>query len=104
MAGGSRLTTVSKTGNFTVIFEDVVRVDATAGAVAITLPTITMKDIGQMVWVKKVDASANAVTVTRGGADLIDGAATAVLAGQYDAVILVVTAAAEWSIFQFGSP
>lgn len=63
----------------------VVRADATAGAFAVTLPAASAV-AGQTFWIKKVDASANAVTVTAAGTDLIDGAATYPLAVQYQSV------------------
>ena len=61
-------------------------VDATAGAVVISLPdsTVTLNIAGRVYNVKKIDATANPVTVQRVGAsDLIDGATTNVLTVQY---------------------
>jgi lysophospholipase L1-like esterase len=62
---------------------DVFRCDATAGAIAPVLPTAAQV-AGRTLVFKKIDASANAVTVTRGDANTIDGATTKVLASQYD--------------------
>jgi hypothetical protein len=63
-------------------------VDASGGAITITLPDSTVTDNinGRVYHVKKIDASANAVTVQRAGAsDLIDGATTSVISVQYQA-------------------
>jgi hypothetical protein len=69
--------------------------DATAGAFTITLPS-AVGQTGEMV-IKKIDASANAVTVDGAGAETIDGAATKVLAAQYDSV-RIASDGANWMI------
>ena len=62
-------------------------VDATAGAVTLTLPPV---ESGLRRYeIKKMDASANAVTIDGDGSETIDGATTLVLSSQYDAVRLV---------------
>jgi hypothetical protein len=61
-------------------------VDASGGAITIDLPdsTVTANINGRVYNVKKIDGSANAVTVQRAGAsDQIDGATTSVLTVQY---------------------
>lgn len=50
-------------------------VDATAGAVTVTLPPAATSS-GKVLAVKKIDGGANAVTVDGHGAETIDGAAT----------------------------
>ncbi len=68
-----------------LITDDVILCDATKGAFAITLPAPAVVHAARQqtpFYIKKIDASANAVTVT--GA--IDGAASNVLAAQYDAI------------------
>lgn len=66
--------TAVKTSAYTAAAGDLIPVDATAGAVTITLSsTPTDKD---RVVVKKIDASANAVTINRGGStDVFNAAA-----------------------------
>ena len=59
-------------------------VDATAGAVTVTLP-IGRRYRGWRATVKKVDASLNAVTVNAGTAT-IDGAGTVALAAQWQSL------------------
>lgn len=62
--------------------DDVVLADATSGAITLTLPPVT--DGYKEFCVKKIDASANAVTIDGDGSETIDGATTLVLASQYD--------------------
>lgn len=71
--------------------------NATAGATTITLPLATAT--GRQIIVKKSDASANACTISRQGADLIDGATTAVDAAQYQSFSVMDAGSAVWSIF-----
>lgn len=73
-------------------------VDATAGAVIKYLPdgaTTPPKDY----YFQKVDSSGNSVTITPAGAQTIVGAATKVLAAQYDRAYLIWSPATqEWVI------
>lgn len=86
---------LKKTGAYTALFGECILVDATAGAVTITLPTAA---VGYApISVKKTDGSANAVTVQRAGAATIDGATTYVLSAQYDSV-QVIADGANWSV------
>jgi hypothetical protein len=79
------------TANATLTNQDcTVLGDATGGAITVTLPTAASAfdglGAGRIYTVKKVDASANAVTLDGNGAETIDGAATAVLAAQWASV------------------
>ena len=74
-----------------------VLVDATSGAVTMTLPAAAAA-LGMVVSVKKTDASANAVTVDGLGAETIDGAATKVLAAQYNVVTIHCDGATWWIV------
>jgi hypothetical protein len=67
---------------------DIALVDATAAAVTITLPK-AQEYKGRPFYIKKVDASANAVTVEGDGSETIDGAANVSLASQWDGVRVV---------------
>jgi hypothetical protein len=49
-------------------------IDATAGAVSVTLPQVSGLTLPWSVGIKKADSGANATTVTRAGTDTIDGA------------------------------
>lgn len=73
---------VVKTGNYTVLTSDMhkfITVDASGGAVSITLPAMAASDDGWFIVVQKSDASANAVTVV----GTINGAANLSLSSQY---------------------
>lgn len=78
--------------------DDLVLVDATAGAVTITLPPVA-SSLGQRVVIKKIDSSVNAVTVDGSGSEEIDGATTVTLDAQYltaDLTASNVTGTAAW--------
>lgn len=62
--------------------DTVVLADATAEAVTLTLPAAG-DVIGKQVVVKKIDASANAVTIDGSGSETIDGAATKATSTQW---------------------
>ena len=49
--------------------------DATSAAITVTLPAAA-SNAGRVILVKKIDVSANAVTIDGAGAETIDGAAT----------------------------
>ena len=82
--------TLAKSVNYTVLAADhgkLILVDATAGPVTITLPAVATAGDGFWVAVKKIDSSAEAVTVDGDGAETIDGVATRTLTKQYEAEI-----------------
>ena len=62
--------------------ELVLRVDATAGNITVSLPTFTALQ-GYKVTVRKVDSSANSVLIQSVGGVNIDGASTLTVSGQY---------------------
>ena len=73
----------TKTAAYTLTAaDDLILADATGGAFTLTLPPAATVD-GQEFTVKKVDASANAVTLDGDGSEVIDGAATKVLSAQW---------------------
>lgn len=74
--------------------DDIVYVDATSAAITITLPDVR-RFWGFPFNVKKVDASANVVTVDA-GATTIDGAATFPLTVQYQSVTLISDGTEWW--------
>jgi hypothetical protein len=65
-----------------------VRVDATAGAVTITLPS-ALDCGGRQILVCKVDSSGNAVTVQRRGSDAIESGTSVSLSAQWDKTLLI---------------
>jgi hypothetical protein len=70
------LAVATKTANYTLTdSDDVLLIDATAGAVVITLHAVASAKRKRYDF-KKIDASANAMTLDGNGAETIDGAAT----------------------------
>lgn len=95
---GIQRRTVTKTGNYTITLDDgFVAVDATAGAVTITLPTAAAAAGFEFI-VKKIDASANAVTLDGDGAETIDGAATLSLPTQYASAAVLSDGTTWWVV------
>lgn len=72
-----------------------VRCNATGGAFTVTLPE-SLTWGGRQIGLIKTDASANAVTVARDGADLINGAASISLATQYTKALLIADGTTNW--------
>jgi hypothetical protein len=77
--------------------DDLISVDATSGAVTMTLETAVGCD-GRRHLFKKSDASGNAVTIACTGGQTIDGAATATLATQYS-TLAVISNGTNWFAF-----
>jgi hypothetical protein len=85
----------SVAANDTATAEDVVILcNATTAAFTETLPPASNK--GQVLIIKKTDASANAVTISRQGADTIQGATTVSLASQWASHMLVADGVSTW--------
>lgn len=102
-AAGISYNANSKTvlGAYTVGKDDhTVLVNAAAGAVPITLPAPNSRAYPYLV-VKKIDATANAVTLDPAGAATIDGATTISIGAQYQQVILHANATG-WHILNGG--
>jgi len=94
-------TTLSKSADYTVTEPDrdkLIKVDATAGAITISLLTATVAGDGFQVAIKKIDSSANTVTIDANGSETIDGSLTLSLANQNDVAILT-SDGTNWYIF-----
>lgn len=76
--------------------DDVLLVDASGAARTITLPAVA-SSANMSLTVKKIDTSANTVTVDANASELIDGALTVVLPNQWDGITIVCDGAA-WYI------
>lgn len=87
---------IDYTANSSSEFDFFIPVDALGANRTITLPAAN--GIGQVLNVKKVDSSANTVTVDGNGTDTIDGALTFVLVNQYDSITIIDAAAGIWMI------
>lgn len=74
----------SKSANYIATADDrTILMDASGGARTVTLPLAATSN-RVVLTIKKIDSSANAVTIDGNGAETIDGAATQVLAAQWD--------------------
>lgn len=73
------------------------RVDASAGAVTITLPAASAKG-GQVFFIIKSDSSSNAAIISRGGTDTIQGQTTFTLASQYQYAQLISDGTSTWYV------
>jgi len=94
---GNLFAYVNKTSAYTLTATDqVVTADGTSGAFSITLPTSASKS-GQTYTIKKIDASANAITVNTTSSQTIDGATTYSLATQYK-YVTVISNGSNWFI------
>lgn len=88
--------TVAVTAAYTVASGiDLVLVDATAGAVTVTLPSASTK---RRLTVKKTDASGNAVTLDGAGSETIDGATTHAMTTQYESATVQSDGASWWIV------
>lgn len=75
-------TTLNEDDNF-------VYVDASGGNITITLPPVSAGIIaGQVIHIKRIDDSANTVTIDGDGAEVIDGQSTQTIASQYTSIML----------------
>jgi len=89
----------SKTAAYTLTTSDATILgDATSGAFNVTLPLASAATAGRIFTVKKIDSSGNAVTLTRAGSDLIDGANTFALSSQNSTVTVQSDGASKWWI------
>jgi hypothetical protein len=78
---------VSKTSAYTLTTsDDMVIADATSGAFTVTLPNATTVGDGREFTVKKIDSSANAVTIGTTSSQTIDGATTKALSAQWTSI------------------
>lgn len=70
--------------------------DATTAAFTLTLPSASNK--GMIVSLKKVDATANTVTLAAAGTDTIQGAATVALTAQFSSRTLFADGVSKWMV------
>ncbi len=87
--GSGVLNVTSITGDTTLtISETVVLCDATAGAITVTLPAAS-GNTGRRFFIKKIDSSANSVTIEGSGSETIDDGMTAIVDSQYETLAIV---------------
>ena len=103
LGGGLALPIATKTADATLsLAEHTVLANAASGAITLALPTAasaynSTTGVGQIYTIKKIDSSANTVTVDGNGSETIDGAATQVLAAQW-AVVRIQSNGSAWYI------
>ena len=98
ITGQLQHTTVHQVATYTAAKENVITCDASSGAFSINLPPVATS-AHRTYTIKKIDATANAVTVDGNAAETIDGATTFSLSTQYDFVTVQCNAAGTtWSI------
>lgn len=98
-AGGFAEGYARKTADYTLTqYDGLVAGDATTAAFAVTLPSAAATLPGRIFRFKKVDSSINAITITRAGADTIDGATTYVLSAQWKYVALECDGVSAWFV------
>lgn len=71
--------------------------DVTAGSIVLTLP-LALGNEGQIFQIKKLDATANTVTVSAQGGDVVELAASKVISLQGDSYKFIARAAGFWDI------
>lgn len=100
-SGGSTTLYVSvltKTSGYTTVDGDgCIRCDATSAGFTLGLHAAAV--VGTIVRIKKVDSSANIVTVDANASETIDGALTYPLATQYEELTLVRVSSTAWEIY-----
>lgn len=95
--GGHTFAVASKTGNYTATTsDDHIRCDASSAAFTITLPAATGS--GRVYTIKKIDSSANAVTVDANSTEDIDDLDTFVLAAQFECLTIIDAATGKWDV------
>lgn len=73
-------------------------VNATGGAITVSLPLANAVAPGKEICVKKTDASANAVTVSRTGSNNVEGGTTFALATQNKYATFASDGVSQWRI------
>lgn len=97
-AGSSYPSVTTQTATYLALASDnVILSNATSGAMLVNLPAASAQ-IGQTYNIKKIDASANTVTITPNGPDLIDGAGSVVMNIQYQSYQIVSDGTNWWVI------
>ncbi len=98
VSGSFGVVTISKTADYTAAATDhVILVDASGGAVRITLPAASGAT-GREYQIKKTDASANNVIIDGNASETIDGSTTVSFNAQYQSYMIVCDGSTWWII------
>lgn len=88
-AAGGPIAISTKSANYTVtLFDNVLLGNAAGGAIIFTLPPAATAT-GRLFYIKKIDATANAVTIQANGVEVIDGSNTQFTTTQYEEFTLI---------------
>lgn len=97
LLNGKRAVITTRTSAYTATTSDhTIICNATTAAFTVTLPT-AVGNTGQMYSIKKIDASANAITIATTSSQTIDGVTTRTLSTQYQGVT-VQSDGANWFV------
>jgi hypothetical protein len=97
LLNGKRAAITTRTSAYTATTSDhTILCNATTAAFTVTLPT-AVGNTGQMYSIKKIDASANAITIATTSSQTIDGVTTRTLSTQYQGVT-VQSDGANWHV------
>lgn len=77
----------------------VILADASGGAITVSAPIVSTM-VGRQFYIKKIDASGNAVTFDPNGSETVDGSATLALSSQWDGA-LVGNNGTDWFILSY---
>jgi len=91
------LTTVGASSSVNAFDRQAILCDASGGVMTITLPKASQNKDAQ-IWVNKIDATGNIVTIDGNGAETINGSATQSLSIQYESVTVICDGVEWWII------
>jgi hypothetical protein len=98
MTGAIRVSTQAVTGTYNVSSTDVTLLaNASGGNVTINLPSAAGNS-GRILYIKRIDATGNTLSINGNGGDLIDGSSPYNVAGSLPAVTLVCDGVSNWYI------
>lgn len=85
-----------KTSAYTMVLNEFVRVDPSAGGFTLTLPVVAPGNSGYMIGVKNMTTSANTITIVGAGSDTVDGGASITIAASRGIRWLMSDGVSEW--------
>lgn len=95
-AAGGPVPVSTKTGNYAILPTDCfLAADCTSGPITFTLFS-SSGNTGRIVYCKKIDSSANTLTIVGSGGDMIDGASSFLINTQYQSVSLIDSGSTFW--------
>lgn len=97
-AAGGPVAISTKTSNYSILTSDCfLAANCTSGNIVFTLPA-SSGNVGRIFYCKKIDATANTLTIAGNGSDLIDQFSTFLINSQYQSVSLI-SSGSGWYVF-----